>query len=564
MDLWDDLGLTDGENVTSSQNDFDLTGEDENFYDPQRDAWLFEEPIALPEEVAPPADDLYLPPVNLGGTVENVALNPLETVVDVCKLIIEVALQPQGLARLKAMKVGVFFQKNTSHFLEFLKQLLYRGSLSVAHQVAPVVDGVKHKLSKAERIALLPIWSHELEKVMKIESSEVRDQFIGVWMFLRDHYVIDSTALAVPAHSHGEKKHTVEEYYQVRDDLAHVGLWIDACVENWRRWPTNGRGAKFYQLRPQMYGPEGAAINLGVILSPTVSTDDDLDVLRVFQSSIPAAKDRTGGVLRLTLAQRKGFPMMKPIFRHVINLAEQAVVRSLGHIQFIVIDPTETGYESKIFVGGVRYSWAQKSGGIKVFAAPLTRLASYPGLSDELVEAGRLISELLLPENITTDNDKPLVHAGGIRLHARQSPTSGDSVKLFRHLVAIGNRDGPWPIDIHVSVLPYGPSEYRKALDFLLCLSQVWARRLILSEELASRLLADGFTREFFWRESPFHAGWPRFRKEGNTYQWTPMYFAKKAGTVNMEELLTLNKASIAPSDGQPKFPRGRYGDLKQ
>jgi hypothetical protein len=199
-----------------------------------------------------------------------------------------------------------------------------------------------------------------------------------------------------------------------------------------------------------------------------------------------------------------------------------------------------------------------------VFVAPLTRLASERDMPEDVLHTCRELSYLLLPEVLQeralTQGDV-LLHAAGIRVHVQELE---GPLPLVRDLVAQGNRDGRRPFDVHVSVLPLDRLVRMHVLGFLVNLGQVWARRLILEDP---RLADEGLNTPAFWTDSSLWPMWPLFRpvQDGvrTLHCWFPHPVERVRGREPLVDLLTLSKDNVAPSDGNPSFPRGLYGDAE-
>jgi hypothetical protein len=248
----------------------------------------------------------------------------------------------------------------------------------------------------------------------------------------------------------------------------------------------------------------------------------------------------TGGLIRFSsLRANKGhITLHLRVYAHLVSVAEQAVVRSLEYLQFIAFDRAPVAVKRIL---RLRRNWKTN-----FFVTPLARLASAQGVSVEVLETARQLNHALLPEVLS--DDAPVFHANGIRIQCRRLE---GPVRIVRHLVALGNRDGYRPFDIHVIGLALDNGTRLHILNFLVDLAQVWARRVILDDTLA---------RALFDAELHRAPEWPPFRapksKPNTFYHWTPPSFVK-----GLMDLWTFTKQKLAPSDSQPPFPRSRYGN---
>jgi len=410
-----------------------------------------------------------------------------------------------------------------------------------------------------------------IEALLADPPAEMRKHLLTTFTFLLDVYAI-TTIADLRSHTRdpeaGEqiqkRQELIRNYFTIRDDLALLGLWVDAQVQNWRTWPSRARLPTRTQVSVQ-----SAFLQFTATLAPMLLPIVDTDVRQAYANTIADAHLSNGGLLRLSDFQTKMSPVLRrSVYTHLLSIAEQMTVRALDHIQFIVFDGRRDTHIGGMFKGGVRRNWATPLMDTFVFVAPLTRLASERNITEEALRVARALSSLLLPESLQErahPQGEALLHEGDVRVRVQELE---GPVALLRDLAAQGNRDGRRPLDVYVGALPFNKTVRLHVLGFLVNLGQVWARRLVLEEPLARALLADGLNTPGFWTGSSLAPMWPLFKPiqegEQTLHVWFPHQVERVRGREPKAELLTHSKDNLAPSDSNPSFPRGLYGTAQQ
>lgn len=530
------------------------------------------DPEAMLFDTSPVSELGDLSPAATTTSTENVGATPPQepvTATEQCENLIGVALRSwnssEDLEYLQTLVQSTLTSADMVRrfFFELWKQPIHAIRLITAR----LGEAGFARLESQARKAVYEDMLGMLEAAKTRTTAEVREQLLVAFTLVAETYAITTAADLRSRVRDSEareklqkKQEFVRDYYAARDELVVLGQWFDDHILEWRTWPSRGRLISNRAIAQV----DNKFVQFRVTLAPAV-TMYDTEVRLAYAKTISEAQIGNGALLRLSdFRAHVSPPLRHVIYAHVVSIAEQMVVRALDHVQFIVLDGRLEHHLSGLFNSGVRRNWVTTASGVFVFVAPLTRLASEPGITREILGTARDLSYLLLPEMLqehVQSRGSLLLHDNDIRIRVRELD---GPVPLLRDLAAQGNRDGPRPLDICVSVLPFDRQLRLHVLGFLINLGQVWARRLVLEEPLASTLVPERPDTPSFWAGSSLAPMWPRFqmvkKNERVRYYWSPHRVEKMTRREALEKLPTHSKDTLAPSDSNPSFPRGLYG----